>query len=80
MESWQKLFFGAAGQGAAAINRRFIDLAERNLNSNFDLAMGLAGAGTWADAMELHAAYWRKLLGDLPAKSAQSTARGRSNQ
>ena len=43
LESWQKSF-GAAGQGAATLNRRFIDLAERNINTGFDLAMGLAGA------------------------------------
>ena len=43
LESWQKSF-GAAGQGAAALNRRFIDLTERNINTGFDLATGLAGA------------------------------------
>jgi hypothetical protein len=61
LESWQKSF-GAAGQGAAALNRRFIDLAERNINTGFDLATGLAGARNLAEVMELQAAYWRKLL------------------
>ena len=63
MESWQKSFFGAAGQGVAAVNRRFIELAERNMNSSFDLATGLAGAQNWADVVELQATYWRTLLG-----------------
>jgi len=62
LESWQKSF-GAAGQGAAALNRRFVDLAERNINTGFDLATGLAGARNLAEVMELHSAYWRKLFG-----------------
>ena len=64
LESWQKSF-GAAGQGAAVLNRRFIDLAERNINTGFDLATGLAGARNLAEVMELQAAYWRKLFGEL---------------
>ena len=66
MESWQKSF-GAAGQGAATLNRRFIDLAERNINTGFDLATGLAGARNLAEVMELQATYWRKLFGELQA-------------
>ena len=81
LESWQKSF-GAAGQGAAALNRRFIDLAERNINTGFDLAMGLAGARNFAEVMELQAAYWRKLLGELrthqAARTLSSKARGSS--
>jgi hypothetical protein len=81
VESWQKSF-GAVGQGAAALNRRFIDLAERNMNSGFDFATGLVGARNLTEVMELQATYWQKLLGDLHAKRrAQSTARiGRRNQ
>ena len=75
LESWQKSF-GAAGQGAAVLNRRFIDLAERNVNTGFDLALGLAGARNLAEVMELQATYWHKLLGDLQSqRRAQSTAR-----
>ena len=81
LESWQKSF-GAAGQGAAALNRRFIDLAERNMNTGFDFAMGLAGARNLPEVLELQATYWQKLFGDLQAgRRAQSTARiGRRNQ
>ena len=64
LESWQKSF-GAAGHPAAVLNRRFIDLAERNINTGFDLATGLAGARNLAEVMELQAAYWRKLFGEL---------------
>ena len=72
LESWQKSF-GAAGQGAAVLNRRFIDLAERNINTGFDLATGLAGARNLAEVMELQAAYWRKLLGEFPTHQAART-------
>ena len=34
----------AAGQGAVAFNRKIIDIAQRNVNSGFDLAKSLAGA------------------------------------
>ena len=36
--------FDVAGWGAAAFNRKIIDIARRNLNSSFDLATSLAGA------------------------------------
>jgi hypothetical protein len=81
LESWQKSF-GAAGQGAAVLNRRFIDLAERNINTGFDLATGLAGARNLTEVMELQAAYWRKLFGGLQAhqggRALSSKARGPS--
>ena len=81
LESWQKSF-GAAGQGAAALNRRFTDLTERNMNTGFDLAMGLAGARNFAEVMELQAAYWSKLLGEFrthqAARTLSSKARGSS--
>ena len=64
LESWQKSF-GAAGQGVVALNRRFIDLAERNINTGFDLATGLAGARNMAEVMELQSAYWRTVLGEF---------------
>ena len=65
-----------------SLNRRFIDLAERNMNTSFDLAMGLAGARNLAEVMELQATYWHKLLGDLQSeRRARSTPRiGRRNQ
>jgi hypothetical protein len=66
LESWQKTF-GAAGEGAATLNRRFIDVAESNINTSFDLATGLAGARNLAEVMELQATYWRKLFSELQA-------------
>ena len=72
LESWQKSF-GAAGEGVAALNRRFIDLAERNINTGFDLATGLAGARNMAEIMELQSAYWRTVLGEFRIPQAGRT-------
>ena len=51
--------FDAAGQGATAFNRKLIDLAQRNLNSAFDLAKKLAGAKTLGEIVELQSAFIR---------------------
>ena len=63
-------------------NRRVIDLAERNINTGFDLATDLAGARNLGEVMELQATYWRKLLGELQAhqrgRALSSNARGSS--
>jgi hypothetical protein len=64
LASWQKSF-GAAGQGAVALNRKIMNIAERNINSGFDLATRLAGAKNLAEAMELQGAYWRKQLDEM---------------
>jgi hypothetical protein len=81
LDSWQRSF-SAAGQGAAVLNRRFIDVAERNINSGFDLATDLAGARNLFEVMELQAAYWRKLFDGLQARQGErimsSKARGPS--
>ena len=52
--------FDAAGQGAAAFNRKLIDIAQRNLNSAFDLAKSLAGAKNLAEIAELQSAFIRR--------------------
>jgi hypothetical protein len=64
IESWERTF-DAAGQGAVALNRKVIDITERNINSGFEFAKGLAGARNLAEAMELQESYWRKQLGTL---------------
>ncbi len=51
--------FDAAGQGATAFNRKLIDLAQRNLNSGFDLAKKLAGAKKLGEILELQSAFIR---------------------
>ncbi len=63
--------FDAAGQGAVAFNRKIIDIARRNILTNFDLAKSLAGAKNLADMVELQAAYWRKQFGTLTAQAEE---------
>ena len=66
--------FGAAGQGAVAFNRKFIDIARRNMSSSFDLAKSLAGAKSLADMVELQTAYWRKQFSTLTAQAEEVQA------
>jgi len=66
--------FDAAGQGAAAFNRKIIDIAQRNVNSGFDLAKSLAGAKSLSEMLELQAAYWQKLLGALTSQAEEVRA------
>jgi hypothetical protein len=73
LEIWGKSF-GAAGQGAAAVNRKIMDIADRNINSSFDLAESLAGARNLPEALELQAAYWRKLFGELQTQAEEVRA------
>jgi len=54
--------YDAAGQAATALNRKIIDIAQRNVNSGFDLAKSLASAKNLAEMVELQGAYWRKQL------------------
>ena len=67
LESWER--FVDAGQGAVALNRKVIEIARRNINTGFGLAMSLARAKNVAEIMELQAAYWRKQLSELAAQA-----------
>jgi len=66
--------FDAAGQGAVAFNRKIIHIAQRNVNSGFDLAKSLAGAKNLSEMVELQAAYWQKLLGTLTSQAEEVRA------
>ena len=63
--------FDAVGQGAAALNRKIIDIAQRNLNLGFDLAKSLAGARNLPEIVELQAAYWRKQFDALTTQAEE---------
>jgi phasin len=73
LESWHKSF-GAAGQGAVAVNRKVFDIAERNISSSFDFAKDLAGAKNFAEAIELQTTYWREQLGQWKAQAEEMRA------
>jgi phasin len=64
----------AAGQGAAAFNRKIIDISRRNLNSVFDLATSLAGAKDLSGIVELQAVHWQKQLGALTSQAEEVRA------
>jgi hypothetical protein len=64
LASWQKSI-GAVAQGAVTLNRTMVNSAERNIDTGFDFATGLAGARNLAEVMEVQALYWRKLLGEF---------------
>src|SRR6476469_8391367 len=66
--------FDALGQGAAALNRKIIEIAQQNVSSGFDLAKGLATAKTLAEMVELRATYWRKQLSALAAQAEEVSA------
>ena len=70
VQSWERSF-DATNQGAVALNSKIIDIAQRNINSGFDLAKSLAGAKNLAEATELQADYWRKQLDTLAAQSEE---------
>jgi phasin len=66
--------FDAAGQGAAAFNRKIIDISRRNLNSVFDLATSLAGAKNLADIVGLQTDHWQKQIDALTAQAEEVRA------
>jgi phasin len=70
LASWEKSF-DAAGQGAVALNRKVIDITQRNITSGFEFAKSLSGAKNLTEAMELQATYWRKQLGTLGAQAEE---------
>src|SRR3990170_7650290 len=64
----------AAGQGAVAFNRKIIDIAQRNVNSGFDLAKSLAGAKNLSEMVELQVAYWQKMFATLTSQAEEVRA------
>jgi phasin len=70
LESWEKTF-DAAGQGAVALNRKWVDITQRNINSSFEFAKNLIGAKSVAEAVELHSTYWQKQLTTLKAQAEE---------
>src|SRR5262249_30852523 len=49
--------FDSLGQGSAALNRKIIEIAHRNVSSGFDLARSLAMARNLGEVVELRAIY-----------------------
>jgi hypothetical protein len=70
LDSWERTF-DAAGQGAVALNRKVIELTQRNINAGFDLVKNLAAAKNLAEALELQNTYWRQQLGELRSQAEE---------
>jgi phasin len=66
--------YDALGQGVTALNRKIIEIAQRNINSGFDLARSLATAKTLAEIVELRATYWRKQFSELATQAEEVRA------
>ena len=66
--------FDAARQGAAAFNRKIVDIARRNIDASFDLATSLAGAKNLTDIVQLQAAIRRKQFDTLTAQAEEVRA------
>jgi phasin len=66
--------FDAAGQGAVALNRKIIDIAQQNVNAGLDLAKSLAGAKTLSEMVELQSSYWQKLMRTLALQAEEVRA------
>jgi hypothetical protein len=64
----------AAGKGAATFKRKIIDIARRDVNSNFDLATSLTGAKGLYDMVKLRAVNWRKQVDALTAQAEEVRA------
>ena len=76
-ESWESSL-DAAGQGAVALNRKIVDIADRNIRSSYDLATRLLASKNLADALEVQTAYWRKQFDTLGVEAEE--VRSLSNQ
>lgn len=63
--------FDAAGQGAAAFNRKMVEISRRNVEATFDLATSLAGAKDLADVVGAQSAYWVKQFGALTTQAEE---------
>ena len=73
-QTLEKSFY-AAGRGAVALNRRIIDIVQRNLNLGFDLTKSLAGARNLSEIVELQAGYWRKQFHALTTQAEEVRSR-----
>ena len=63
--------FDAAGQGAAAFNRKVVEISRRNVEATFDLATSLAGAKNLADVVGAQSAYLVKQFGALTTQAEE---------
>ncbi len=66
--------FDAAGQGAVALNRKIIQIAQQNVNSGLDLAKSLAGAKNLPEMVALQSSYWQRLMSTFALQAEEVRA------
>ena len=75
MSTLSKLYFRVGRDSSTLVRAPWrstvIDIARRNINSGFGLAVRLAGAKNLSEAMELQAAYWRNQLSELATQAGE---------
>ena len=67
-------FLEAANQSAATVNRKVIEMTQRNLNLGFDLAKSLSARHP-SEIVRLQTSFWRKQLGELTAQAEEARNR-----
>jgi Phasin protein len=60
-----------AGQGALAVNRKLVEMAQANVRSGLDFAMRLAEAKTPMEFMSLQMSYWQERMGTFSRQAEE---------
>ena len=69
-------FLEAANQNAGEVNRKVLEITQRNLNLGFELAKSLArGAGNPAEIVRAQTSFWRKLFDELATQAEEARNR-----
>ena len=69
-------FLEAANQNAAEVNRKVIEITQRNLNLGFELAKSLArGAGNPTEIVRVQTSFWRKQFDELATQAEEARNR-----
>ena len=69
-------FLEAANQNAAEVNRKFVEITQRNLNLGFELAKSLArGAGNPTEIVRVQTSFWRKQFDELATQAEEARNR-----
>ena len=69
-------FLEAANQNAAEVNRKVIEITQRNLNLGFELAKSLArGGGNPSEIVRVQTSFWRKQFHALATQAEEACER-----
>jgi hypothetical protein len=60
-----------AGQGALAVNRKLVEMAQANMQASLDFAMRLATVKTPMELMSLQMSYWQERMGSFARQAEE---------